>query len=42
MFPSAKNIKERVRKEARLEHRIMVDSGNSKTKPQTVDVLAGI
>src|SRR3954469_25050822 len=34
----AKTLKRELGKEARLEYRIMVDSGNSKNKPQTVDV----
>src|SRR6201996_6983066 len=34
----AKTLKRELGKEARLEDRIMVDSGNSKNKPQTVDV----
>jgi chromosomal replication initiator protein len=34
----AKTLKRELGKEARLEYRIMVDSGNSKNKPQTIDV----
>ncbi len=34
----AKTLKRELGKEARLEYRIMVDSGNSKNKPLTVDV----
>jgi chromosomal replication initiator protein len=34
----AKMLKRELGKDARLEYRIMVDSGNSKNKPQTVDV----
>jgi chromosomal replication initiator protein len=34
----AKTLKRELGKDARLEYRIMVDSGNSKSKPQTVDV----
>ena len=34
----AKTLKERLGKEARLEYRIMVDSGNSRNKPLTMDV----
>jgi chromosomal replication initiator protein len=34
----AKMLKRELGKEARLEYRIMVDSGNSKNKPQTVDM----
>ena len=34
----AKTLKRELGKEARLDYRIMVDSGNSKSKPQTVDV----
>jgi chromosomal replication initiator protein len=34
----SKTLKRELGKEARLEYRIMVDSGNSKNKPQTVDV----
>ena len=36
----AKTLKRELGKEARLEYRIMVDSGNSKNKPQTIDVPA--
>lgn len=36
----AKTLKRELGKEARLEYRIMVDSGNSKSKPQTIDVPA--
>ncbi len=34
----AKTLKRELGKEARLEYRIMVDSGNSKNKPLTIDV----
>jgi chromosomal replication initiator protein len=34
----SKTLKRELGKEARLEYRIMVDSGNSKNKPQTIDV----
>ncbi|MCU0334153.1 MAG: chromosomal replication initiator protein DnaA [Chitinophagaceae bacterium] len=34
----AKTLKRELGKEARLEYRIMVDSGNSKHQPQTVDL----
>jgi len=34
----AKTLKRELGKEARLEYRIMVDSGSSRTKPMTVDV----
>src|SRR4249919_2739120 len=34
----AKTLKRELGKEARLEYRIMVDSGNSKSKPLTVDM----
>ena len=34
----AKTLKRELGKEARLEYRIMVDSGNSKNKPLTMDV----
>ena len=34
----AKTLKRELGKEARLEYRIMVDSGNNKHKPQTVDM----
>src|SRR5689334_13148667 len=34
----AKTLKRELGKDARLEYRIMVDSGNSKNKPLTVDV----
>src|SRR5258705_2528174 len=34
----AKTLKRELGKEARLEYRIMVDSGNSKNKPVTMDV----
>jgi chromosomal replication initiator protein len=36
----AKTLKRELGKDARLEYRIMVDSGNSKNKPQTIDVPA--
>jgi len=36
----AKTLKRELGKEARLEYRIMVDSGNSKSKPLTMDVPA--
>jgi chromosomal replication initiator protein len=34
----SKTLKRELGNEARLEYRIMVDSGNSKNKPQTIDV----
>ena len=34
----AKTLKRELGKEARLEYRIMVDSGNSKNKPLTMDI----
>jgi len=34
----AKTLKRELGKDARLEYRIMVDSGNSKNKPLTMDV----
>lgn len=34
----AKTLKRELGKDARLEYRIMVDSGNSKNRPQTIDV----
>jgi chromosomal replication initiator protein len=34
----AKTLKRELGKEARLEYRIMVDSGNNKNKPQTIDI----
>ena len=36
----AKTLKRELGKEARLEYRIMVDSGNSRNKPLTMDVPA--
>jgi len=34
----AKTLKRELGKDARLEYRIMVDSGNSRNKPKTIDV----
>ena len=38
----AKTLKRELGKEARLEYRIMVDSGNSKNKPMTIDVAGNV
>lgn len=38
----AKTLKRELGKEARLEYRIMVDSGNSKNKPITMDVAGNV